>query len=173
METVTFEKPELLPQDVMMLLEPLIAAARKNINEHEDFVPVAFVGRTDMKTGIQVPTHLSDNPSARGMFVRMIAESMNADFAIVFEETWIAEQRGATREEVIAERQKYESVADMPGAISALMMILETPNGCWFARPQIKGEGVGRTLESPVEFVIAGGFEGKFAGLLPRKGQAQ
>lgn len=173
MEQLTFQKPELLDAGLMALLEPLVAAARRNVEENDDLVPVAFVGKTTAKAAIQLPAHLSDNPKVRSMFVRIAADAIDADFAIVFEETWLFESNGKTRDEAIAERKKYENVRDMPGAYVALMMILETPNGAWMAQPRITSATVPRTMASPVEFRIIDGFEGTFAGLLPRKGQAQ
>lgn len=175
MENVTFERPELLPADVMELLGPLVDAARLNVAGYEDFAPIAFVGSTAKKRAVQLPTYLMGSPQVRGVMIREAAKMFDADFAVVFEEVYLAETNGKSEAEARAERDKYENVSDMPGAYCSIMMILETESGVWMARPRVEGDWETKTrrLGGELKFACVGGFNGKFAGLLPRKGVAQ
>ena len=163
-----------IPQAYLDTLDPLIATARKFMEEGQSLHPVAFVG--NFTTGITVPV-LFDTSSAAAKDgsskgIRQAAKELDADFVAVIMEAWSLPEDKARNYQAILER--YGSIAASPYRVDIVTITVETRHGLWLAQMPIKPKGVSKKLRTFGEpkYRLFSEAEGRFVGLLPLKDDA-
>ena len=163
-----------IPQAYLDTLDPLIATARKFMEEGQSLHPVAFVG--NFTTGITVPV-LFDTSSAAAKDssskgIRQAAKDLDADFVAVIMEAWSLPEDKARNYQAILER--YGSIAASPYRVDIVTISVETRHGLWLAQMPIKPKGVSKKLRTFGEpkYRLFSEAEGRFVGLLPSKDDA-
>ncbi len=163
-----------IPQAYLDTLDPLIATARKFMEEGQSLHPVAFVG--NFTTGITVPvlfdTSSSEAKDGSSMGIRQAAKDLDADFVAVIMEAWSLPEDKARNYQAILER--YGSIAASPYRVDIVTISVETRHGLWLAQMPIKPMGVSkkrRTFGEP-KYRLFSEAQGRFVGLLPEKDDA-
>ena len=163
-----------IPQAYLDTLDPLIATARKFMEEGQSLHPVAFVG--NFTTGITVPvlfdTSSSEAKDGSSMGIRQAAKDLDADFVAVIMEAWSLPEDKARNYQAILKR--YGSIAASPYRVDIVTISVETRHGLWLAQMPIKPMGVSkkrRTFGEP-KYRLFSEAQGRFVGLLPEKGDA-
>ena len=163
-----------IPQAYLDTLNPLVATARKFMEDGQSLHPIAFVG--NFTTGLILPV-LFDSSSDEAkdlssMGIRQTAQELDADFVAVIMEAWSLPEDKARNYKAIIER--YGSIGASPYRVDVVTVTVETRHGLWLAQMPIKPKGVSkkrRTFDEP-KFRLFTGAEGRFAGLLPVKDDA-
>ncbi len=163
-----------IPQAYLDTLDPLIATARKFMEEGQSLHPVAFVG--NFTTGITVPVLFDTSSSAAkdgsSMGIRQAAKELDADFVAVIMEAWSLPEDKARNYQAILDR--YGSIAASPYRVDIVTVSVETRHGLWLAQMPIKPKGLSkkrRTFGVP-KYRLFSEAEGRFVGLLPVKDDA-
>ena len=160
-----------IPQAYLDTLDPLIATARKFMEEGQSLHPVAFVG--NFTTGITVPvlfdTSSSEAKDGSSMGIRQTAKDLDADFVAVIMEAWSLPEDKARNYQAILER--YGSIAASPYRVDIVTISVETRHGLWLAQMPIKPKGVSKKLRTFGEpkYRLFSEAQGRFVGLLPEK----
>lgn len=161
----------IIPQAYLEILNPLIAMARKFMEEGQSLHPVAFVG--NFTTGMTVPV-LFDASSVQAKEesskeIRQAAKELDADFVAVIMEAWSLPEDKARNYQAILDR--YGSIAASPYRVDIVTISVETHHGLWLAQMPIKPKGKSkkrRTFGEP-KYRLFSEAEGRFVGLLPTK----
>ena len=160
-----------IPQAYLDTLDPLIATARKFMEEGQSLHPVAFVG--NFTTGITVPvlfdTSSSEAKDGSSMGIRQTAKDLDADFVAVIMEAWSLPEDKARNYQAILDR--YGSIAASPYRVDIVTISVETRHGLWLAQMPIKPKGVSKKLRTFGEpkYRLFSEAQGRFVGLLPEK----
>jgi hypothetical protein len=163
-----------IPQAYLDTLNPLIATARKFMEEGQSLHPVAFVGNftTAMTVPVLFDTSSVEAKEGSSQGIRLAARELDADFVAVIMEAWSLPEDKARNYQAILDR--YGSIAASPYRIDIVTISVETRHGLWLAQMPIKPKGKSknrRTFGEP-QFRLFSEAEGRFVGLLPVKDDA-
>lgn len=158
-----------LPDPYPEIIDPLIAQARRFLEDGESLEPFAFVGNLARQAilAVLLRTDSEAGKDASAARIRELAEQHQADFIFVITEAWALSSDDAPRfEEILKE---YGSIGASPYRIDCVSFALETDMGTWVAQAPIaasdRRQG-GRTFESP-RFTYFDKVEGRLSALLP------
>ena len=157
-----------LPDAYQEILSPLIAQARRLLEQGESLVPFAFVGNLARRSIVPVTlrTDSEAGKDASAAQIRQIAQQLQADFVFVITEAWTLPPEQAPRYEAIL--AEYGSIGDSPYRIDSVSFALETDQGLWAAQVplMVSDHAPGaRTFATP-RFTLFSEVGGRLTGLL-------
>ena len=163
-----------IPQIYLDTLNPLVAQARKFMEEGQSLHPVAFVG--NFTTGVTMPvlfdTSSDEAKDGSSMGIRQTAKELDADFVAVIMEAWSLPEDKSRNYQAIMER--YGSIAASPYKIDVVTISVETRHGLWLAQMPITPKGASKTRRTfgEPQYRLFSAAEGRFVGLLPTQDNA-
>lgn len=163
------------PDAYQDLLTPLIAQARRMLEQGESLVPFAFVGNLARHAvqPVELRTDGEAGKDASAAQIRQIAQQVQADFVFVITEVWTLPPEHAPRdEEILAE---YGSIGASPYRVDSVSFALETDRGMWAAQVPLKASPQApgaRTFATP-RFTRFSEVGGRLTGLLDGAAQTE
>jgi hypothetical protein len=171
---LTFEREELIPEPLRLMIESFIGTARGIARKGDDLAPIAWVGNVARGEAIAIPLAAAQDKNAAARMMARTAQAVGADFIFQLQESWMYSAK--SKEEADALKAKYKSVRDYPGAFDAVWMNLETSVSNWACAPRISkrpGSSKQRVFDEDLIFRCDGHLQGRFVGLLQPIGTAQ
>ncbi|NEV60354.1 hypothetical protein [Thiorhodococcus minor] len=157
-----------LPDVYQEILSPLIAQARRILEQGESLAPFAFVGNLAQQSllAVALRTDSEAGKDASAAEIRQIARQLQADFVFVITEAWTLPPEQAPRYQAIL--AEYGSIGASPYRLDSVSFALETDQGMWAAQVPLAASGQApgaRTFATP-RFTRISEVGGRLTGLL-------
>jgi len=167
-----------VPEDLVPLVKNLMWNLERMTKAGEYVEPVYFIISREQQEIVPIVTPF-ESPNMKYAVANMIRkivkqESPKADCVIFMCEAWRKEYTKKKEEEwSAAALDRKTPIADRPGRVDIISIMIETYDGTWVAEPLITGDpGVPRTL-SDISFERMDFFEGDMCGYLPPKNKTE
>ena len=155
------------PAAYAVLIEGMLQTARDTLRENElvppcamlllngEVVDIIFAQFNDVRTKDQFAET-----------VRQRASRFKPEAIATLTEAWGLPKEYQTREAMTAFREQYQAVSEAPFKIDILVLQLETYDGDWIGRAEVREADVGRTMGA-MDWLKADHMGGRFTHFLP------